>query len=170
MVLLKARPHQWGAGKTHVLNDQRDRTLCGKTRENCPGEMLIGQARQADCQGCLNVMESQARREREEAEWQARRRNQERERQAESNRWWADYDEYLDTTWWADKREKVLARESHVCQGCRWRNHRATHVHHLKYPRNCSPGSEEWIKQEKLFDLVAVCDECHHDLHPGKDF
>ena len=40
----------------------------------------------------------------------------------------------------------------------------ATQVHHKCYPKGAEPGSDGWIAREKLFDLVAACDECHTDI------
>jgi hypothetical protein len=38
-------------------------------------------------------------------------------------------------------------------------------VHHRRYPQDCWPGSQEWVAQEKLFDLIAICEGCHDDVH-----
>jgi 5-methylcytosine-specific restriction endonuclease McrA len=87
--------------------------------------------------------------------------------QVESQRWWALYNVYLQSPIWADKRRRVFERSRKLCEGCGVR--RAVHLHHLRYPKGVLPGSDEWIRAEKLFDLVALCDSCHADLHPGKD-
>jgi hypothetical protein len=39
-----------------------------------------------------------------------------------------------------------------------WRNSRATQVHHRTYQN---------IFNEFLFELVAVCAQCHHGIHGG---
>jgi len=52
----------------------------------------------------------------------------------------------------------VLERDLRLCQGCRQRP--ATQVHHQTYRR---------VGREMLFDLVAVCDECHDAIHEGGD-
>ena len=87
--------------------------------------------------------------------------------QAKSQSWWALYDVYLQTPIWAEKRRRVFERARGLCEGCGVR--RPTCIHHLHYPAGVLPGSKEWIRAEKLFDLVALCDCCHADLHPGKD-
>jgi hypothetical protein len=87
--------------------------------------------------------------------------------QIESDRWWALYDVYLQSPTWAEKRRRVFERSRGLCEGCGVR--RATRVHHRRYPRGVLPGSQEWIRAEKLFDLVALCSRCHADLHPSKD-
>jgi hypothetical protein len=65
-----------------------------------------------------------------------------------------DYQRYLATETWQDKREKVLKRAGYLCEGCRVR--RATQVHHRNYD---DPRGEEM-----LFNLVAVCGKCHKDI------
>lgn len=69
----------------------------------------------------------------------------------------ADYHEYLRSPAWARLRRQVLMRCGCVCQGCGAKP--AVEVHHLTYER---------IGEEMLFDLVALCRECHDRLHPEK--
>lgn len=64
------------------------------------------------------------------------------------------YAEYLRSPAWASKRERVMQRAGGVCEGCRGRP--ATEVHHLTY---------EHVTQEFLFELVAICGDCHARLH-----
>lgn len=78
--------------------------------------------------------------------------------------WWDLYNDYLLSPVWRARRERVLMRANRLCEGCGDRE--ATQAHHLRYPQNCLPGSAEWMAQEKLFDLVAVCAKCHDDVHP----
>jgi hypothetical protein len=73
------------------------------------------------------------------------------------------YDLYLQSFYWAFKRAAVLERAGGKCEGCG--EEYATEVHHMRYPKGCRPGSAEWRAQEKLFDLRAVCSNCHRDLH-----
>jgi hypothetical protein len=35
----------------------------------------------------------------------------------------------------------------------------------LRYPK-AWPGSPEWIEQERLFDLIGICHQCHANIHP----
>jgi 5-methylcytosine-specific restriction endonuclease McrA len=67
----------------------------------------------------------------------------------------ANYRRFLSTDKWADKRVKVLKRAHYTCEGC-GRENVALEVHHLNYDR---PWGDEW-----LFDLVAVCADCHEAL------
>jgi hypothetical protein len=57
----------------------------------------------------------------------------------------------------------VMRRADGCCEGCG--RQRAVQVHHREYPRNCRPGSAEWVAMEKLFTLVTLCTDCHEDLH-----
>ena len=71
-----------------------------------------------------------------------------------NNTWWDWYNQYLCSDVWYRKRQMVLNNAGYVCKACGI-NH-AEMVHHLTYAR---------VGQEPLFDLVAVCRECHSDLH-----
>lgn len=85
------------------------------------------------------------------AEQQAER---EAEREEQSQAWWTAYNAYLETDEWRQRRAKVLKRAGGICEGCRKRP--ATQVHHLTYDR---------VRNEMLFDLVAVCGPCHSQIH-----
>ena len=62
--------------------------------------------------------------------------------------------DYLASREWAERRSLVMDRATGLCEGCR--KARATEVHHLSY-RNW--GSEF------LFELVALCGDCHDRIH-----
>ena len=79
-------------------------------------------------------------------------------REVERQEWWDQYDEYLATDEWHQKRERVLRRDKYLCQGCLERQ--AAHVHHLTYER---------LFNELLCDLVSLCVPCHRLCHPYKD-
>mgnify|MGYP002392504925 CR=1 FL=1 len=64
------------------------------------------------------------------------------------------YGAYLASPAWAERRAKVLRRDGGICQACLER--RATDVHHLNYRR---------FGREPAFDLVAVCRQCHDEIH-----
>lgn len=68
--------------------------------------------------------------------------------------WWNNYKAYLQSDKWKRKSKKVLERDNHLCQACLDR--KATQAHHLSY---------EFVGHEPLFDLIAVCDQCHEHLH-----
>lgn len=64
------------------------------------------------------------------------------------------YAAYLQSEEWGRRREKVMQRAGGICEGCR--DHVATEVHHLTYAH---------VTQEFLFELVAMCAECHARWH-----
>jgi hypothetical protein len=68
-----------------------------------------------------------------------------------------DYTAYLRTDRWRAKRRVVLERCNYVCEGCGIA--RATQVHHLTYTH---------LGDEFLWELKAVCDDCHRRCHPEK--
>jgi uncharacterized protein with PIN domain len=68
------------------------------------------------------------------------------------------YDLYLSSPEWQARRAKVLKRANGICEGCLDR--KATQVHHLTYRH---------IFAEFMFELLAVCNECHARLHEDKD-
>jgi len=71
-----------------------------------------------------------------------------------TNEW---YTAYLRSGKWASKRTKVFERANNLCEGCRERE--AKVVHHLTY---------EHIGDELLFELVALCPDCHARCHPER--
>ncbi len=73
------------------------------------------------------------------------------------NQWWENYSAYLKTDQWKHKRQQVLERENFLCQGCHYA--KAVHVHHTTYDN---------LGDELLFQLVALCVQCHSKLHPEK--
>lgn len=66
----------------------------------------------------------------------------------------AVYEAYLRSPGWAMRRQAVMEREHGNCQGCRKR--RAVDVHHLTYAN---------VMAEFLFELVALCRQCHERVH-----
>lgn len=68
--------------------------------------------------------------------------------------WLRLHNEYLRSDKWRRLRAAVLSRDGGTCRMCE--TAAATQVHHLTYAR--------W-RHERDFDLVSVCDECHHDQH-----
>ena len=64
--------------------------------------------------------------------------------------WWDEYNAYMQTPEWKQRRVQVLKRDRYTCQACL--NATATDAHHKTY---------DHFRQEPLFDLVAVCRPCH---------
>ena len=73
-----------------------------------------------------------------------------------NEKWQADYSRYLLSPAWRNKRFRVLERAGGVCEGCGER--RATEVHHVTYRH---------VGNEFLWELRAVCGECHSRIHGG---
>jgi hypothetical protein len=69
-----------------------------------------------------------------------------------------EYAQYLQSDVWKQKRKRVLKRANGVCEGCG--ENPATQVHHLTYAH---------IQNEFLWELVAICDECHERVHPDDE-
>lgn len=86
---------------------------------------------------------------------EARMHRPQEEKGAENREWWARYNAYLESREWKMRRALVLERCSGLCEGCRKQN--ADQVHHLTYAH---------MGNELLFELAAVCEECHRKLHP----
>lgn len=97
-------------------------------------------------------------RDRTHAYYEEKRINRESQIQEQNAAWWQRYNAYLQTTAWRLKRQAVLTRANNWCEGCG--KHQATQVHHLTY---------DHVFDEFLFELVAVCDFCHHRIHPDMD-
>ncbi|WP_339955475.1 HNH endonuclease [Yoonia sp. 2307UL14-13] len=72
-----------------------------------------------------------------------------------SNDWRAEYEAYRRTRAWQSKRSKVMRRANVVCEGCL--DAPATVVHHTTYAN---------VGDELLFQLVALCRDCHAKAHP----
>ena len=67
------------------------------------------------------------------------------------------YHWYLGSAFWRERREYALKRANHRCERCKER--RATEVHHLTYIR---------VFNEMPSDLVALCRQCHGEVHHKK--
>ena len=66
----------------------------------------------------------------------------------------AKYQAYLLSEQWKIKRIKVLKRAQGICEGCL--DLPATEVHHRSYAH---------VFDELLFELVALCEDCHRKTH-----
>lgn len=81
-----------------------------------------------------------------------------RKQKTHDTEWWVRYEAYLQSPEWKAKRAKVLARANGKCEGCG--DHPPTEVHHLTYVH---------VREEFLFELVALCNECHVRIHRGDE-
>ncbi|MGY5851469.1 HNH endonuclease [Salegentibacter sp. F14] len=66
----------------------------------------------------------------------------------------AKYREYLKSDKWQEIRKLVLERDDYKCRKCNIKP--ATAVHHLTYNN---------VGNEKLSELISICDECHEEIH-----
>lgn len=155
--LWAADAHEYGPGKVHLIDaEDRARTLCGKWLRAVPGKSAsVGRA---TCKICLNAVENRTHRRLMNEEFSRQREQSERERAQRSAEWWANYNSYLRSAAWREKSEAVKRRSGGMCEGCG--NNRATQVHHLTYKHVC---------EEFLWELRAVCDECHERVHGRGD-
>lgn len=65
----------------------------------------------------------------------------------------SEYDDYLRSPQWRALRGRIMRRAEGLCEGCL--EAEATEVHHL---------SREHQFQEFAFQLVALCEACHHRI------
>ena len=70
---------------------------------------------------------------------------------AEHSEWYRDY---LKSPEWKLKRKKVLKRANNICEGCL--EQPAIEVHHVSYAN---------IGDELLYQLAALCEDCHRKAH-----
>src|SRR5690554_1119553 len=64
-----------------------------------------------------------------------------------------EYNNYLSTNTWRQKRERVLKRDKRTCRACG--KNEATQVHHLSY---------RFVGNEPLYDLASICTRCHNKI------
>lgn len=69
-----------------------------------------------------------------------------------------DYQDYLSSPEWRERRQLVIDRCGGICEGCRKRM--VDHVHHRTYIH---------YRNEFLFELVGLCRQCHERIHPDKE-
>ena len=73
--------------------------------------------------------------------------------------WRSQYNEYMSSRQWEEKRQAILFRDSYICQDCHQRD--AEEVHHLSYQN---------FFHEKPFELVSLCKSCHRKRTDHKKF
>lgn len=65
-----------------------------------------------------------------------------------------DFDGYMNSSMWEEKRKSILERDGYKCTFCG--SAKNLRVHHITY---------ENIPYEKDGDLITVCNKCHEKLH-----
>jgi 5-methylcytosine-specific restriction endonuclease McrA len=88
--------------------------------------------------------------------WERRREEDAKREEVERECRRARYHEYLQSPEWRAKRDLVIRHADGLCQGCGIQP--AEQVHHLTYQN---------IGNEFLWELRAVCRECHARVHEG---
>ena len=95
---------------------------------------------------------------RPERVWREYAEQRDIEKRRQTEQWRADYEAYLLSPEWDDKRALVLKRSRGICEGCG--QVPAAEVHHLTYTH---------VGNELLWQLVAVCRNCHARVHGIED-
>jgi hypothetical protein len=162
-MMWQANPHQYGPGKVHAIKTDDDGhlvdvTRCGKPFETCPGMAIDADPDDITCQGCQNSLEAERRHEEQQRQWEQQRAERARAREQENARWWQNYDTHLGTHEWRHRAALVMRRAGTICEGCG--ENPATAVHHLSYE------SYNRLGREFLWELAAICDDCHGLIHP----
>jgi 5-methylcytosine-specific restriction endonuclease McrA len=150
--LWAADPHQFGPGKVHIVDTQdSSKTLCGRPLASMPGST---RATKATCKTCCEAAVRRPEQERRRQEYERQRVERERLRVEENARWQSWYADYLRSPQWRAIRQKVLRRANGACEGCG--DAVATQVHHITYKN---------VGNEFLWELRAICDDCHDRCH-----
>lgn len=68
----------------------------------------------------------------------------------------AEYEEYLKSQEWKEKRRKKAKEQNYFCEMCHQKVLKGFHIHHKTYIR---------FKKERLSDLMFLCEDCHAKLH-----
>lgn len=79
------------------------------------------------------------------------------QRERDRAQFFVEHDAYLKSSEWRKRRLAVLKRANGLCEGCGYVP--STQVHHLTY--------DHW-KEEFLWELVAICDDCHERVHADR--
>lgn len=66
-----------------------------------------------------------------------------------------EYQEYLNSPIWWEKRDRILERDGWRCRKCG--SGINLRVHHIRYP--------EVLGEEPDSDLITLCDRCHTEIH-----
>lgn len=73
------------------------------------------------------------------------------------------YSEYLQTTYWKQRRETFRQKTHNRCYICRAKN-TELHTHHKRYTRN----GRSILFNELHTDFRLLCKNCHYKLHKYK--
>lgn len=118
-------------------------------RENLPA---LDQAKREDRQSKWSEMQK--------AFWEKVSGKRSEKQALGKQQWMHQYNAYLNSPAWKEKRLAVLKRDNYLCQCCL--NAYATQVHHKSYQFVDLKGNEP------AFDLVAICVPCHEKIEAMK--
>lgn len=124
----------------------RQCAVCGNTSSPVKAEQALREAARSAIPAYDDTLEEQ-RREAKEKEYKKVQESFAKMRTDE-------YQKYLVSPQWLAIRRKVFARAAGLCEGCR--ECPPTQIHHLSY---------DHIGEEFLWELAAVCDNCHDRVH-----
>jgi 5-methylcytosine-specific restriction protein A len=80
-------------------------------------------------------------------------------------KWWVNYNAYLQTDHWRKLRRNVILRDNFQCQNCFCKLTDTTaHVHHLSYTGFNRVG------YSFAFECVTLCARCHNEFHAEVDY
>lgn len=148
----QAAPHQFGAGKIHVIDpDDESTTYCGQVLRSIGGGHV---AAASNCKTCAKAIESRQRQVEYAAKYKLEQEERERAMEAARQERAKEYLAHLRSPKWAATRALVLKRAGGMCEGCGIA--RADEVHHMTY---------ENLGDEFLWELRAVCRPCHERWH-----
>lgn len=95
-------------------------------------------------------------------------------RESEHQLWWRGYQRFIQSPLWKTLRHRVITRADSMCEACLVE--RAQQVHHTRYPAvvllpEMSPRAYEQavfasLNDQPLYELRAICYECHAKQHP----
>ena len=145
-------PRKWQGSKkgiVHIIRvEDPAKTQCGIKLEFFPGQEVEDD--KVTCVGCARSFDAKADRDELWARWEQERQAQIQQDAEQKQEEREEYKRYLLSPQWQEKRVAVFRRASGICEACR--KARAVQIHHLTYKH---------IYNEPLFDLAAVCLECH---------
>lgn len=77
-----------------------------------------------------------------------------------------EIEKFYKTTIWKKLRLEVLEKNNYDCEHCKSKGeaNKANTVHHIKHLKQCPE-----LALDKS-NLMAVCKECHNELHPEKHY
>lgn len=89
----------------------------------------------------------------------------EQEKLSKQQKWWTNYNHYLQTDHWRNLRHIVLVRDRYQCQNCFCKVTETTaHAHHLSYV-----GFNR-VHYSFAFECVTLCAKCHNEFHAEVDY